>query len=283
MNLEQAALCEKLEKTLGNLILGEGKLFEAARYSIFTGGKRSRPLITLFSALDLGGKTEEALIPAACLEMVHTYSLIHDDLPCMDDDDYRRGKPTLHKVTDESTAVLTGDYLLTRAFECLAQYVPSQTALSYIRILSDAAGGEGMIGGQVLDLSYENQTIQFTQLKEMHLLKTGRLIQAALQFGGIAAEASDAVLEQLHDLGAHLGLAVQILNDLEDIDEGVLSDQQKGKATYVSLLGYEGAQEAYSQEIEKANSLMEQIPLTGGRLRAFLTQVYPALQHSCTR
>lgn len=191
-----------------------GSLFEAARYSL-SGGKRLRPRLTLALLETFSQPIEKGLYPAAALEMIHTYSLIHDDLPCMDNDDERRGKPTLHKAYSESHAVLTGDFLLTFAFETLAKapYLNPTEKIELIACLTQRSGADGMIGGQVLDLSGP-----IDNPEEMYLKKTGALICCALEFGGIL---SNADLVPLQKIGSHLGVAFQLIDDLLDKD-GIL-------------------------------------------------------------
>ena len=226
-----------IETTLQELIPpSTSKLFEAALYSL-EGGKRLRPLLTLAVADTFNQPIETALYPACAVELIHTYSLIHDDLPCMDDDDIRRDKPTLHKAYSESRAILTGDFLLTYAFEVLAkapQLSPNQKN-ALILTLAKRAGSEGMIGGQVLDME-ENSHEHFI---EMRLKKTGALISAALEFGGIIAHQEDLTI--LQTIGRDLGLAFQIVDDILDEDGavrmlGLTSAQKMAEDLYHSAL-----------------------------------------------
>lgn len=225
----------------------QSELFSSARYSLFTGGKRLRPLLALATGEAFGASVEKLLDPACALEVVHTYSLIHDDLPCMDDDDERRGKPTLHKMYGEGHAVLTGDYLLTFAFELLANapHLAPQVKIELVRVLATCAGADGMVGGQAVDLSINAREIDQPLLEFLHLKKTALLIRAALQFGGIISGASSQDLKLLTHAGEHLGLAFQVIDDI--LDEGVA----------VQLLGQNEAR-AWAEELsEKANqSLM---------------------------
>jgi geranylgeranyl diphosphate synthase type II len=252
---------QHLETLLTFPALPEQQLHEAAHYALFAGGKRLRPLLTLATVQALKGDVNAALTPACALEMVHTYSLIHDDLPCMDDDDFRRGKPTVHKKFDEATALLAGDFLLTYAFQVLAE----ATSLSHeqrillIQVLATHAGGNGMIGGQMLDLQATNRTISFEQLTLMHQKKTGQLMTAALKFGGIVAHASSAVMNELVQFGEHIGLAFQIMDDVIDVEaseqkhgKATSSDQTLNKTTYVSQLGVNGAKKAADAHLSHA-------------------------------
>lgn len=205
-------------------------LLEGARYSLLAPGKRIRPLLTLTAAEMLEkGSGQRALQPACALEMIHCYSLIHDDLPCMDDDDFRRGRPTLHKVYTEGHAVLVGDYLLTKAFEVLsfAPFLSSDQRLSLIQMLSKTAGGEGMIGGQVMDIE-ENGAIS-----ELHQRKTGALFQCALAFGGIITGASAKIQSKLIEFGKCFGELFQVVDDILDNDHPLGID--KAHATYYLL------------------------------------------------
>lgn len=232
-------------------------LFEAARYSLSTGGKRIRPILTLATVQMLGGLQEAALIPACALEIIHTYSLIHDDLPCMDDDDFRRGQPTLHKKYTEGHAVLTGDFLLTYAFELLAT-LPNFNADKKIKLIATLArhiGSEGMIGGQVMDVAFEGKKINLDSLTRLHKLKTGALITAAVEFGGILADATEIQMENLKQFGDQIGLAFQVVDDVLDITSSqakhgraVSSDLLNEKSTFVKLLGLEQSQ-AFAEEL----------------------------------
>lgn len=257
---------ERVNECLSQLIPEDSStLHQAARYALLGGGKRIRPLFLLSIAEHYGADTEKALIPACALEMIHAYSLIHDDLPCMDDDDFRRGMPTVHRKFDEATAVLAGDFLLTYAFEVLAtrgDFTPAQR-LAFITALSQYAGGNGMIGGQMLDLEAENRSISLDELATIHSKKTGALFAAAAVMAGIVAEVDPSELERLRAYGFHYGLAFQILDDVKDVTDSskhgnVSSDIRNQKSTYVSLMGLEKAKELAQQEIEKAEALVRQ-------------------------
>ena len=211
-------------------------LFTAARYALLSPGKRLRPLLLLAVCESYGVMQDLALIPACALEMVHTYSLIHDDLPCMDDDDLRRGKPTLHKVYPEWHALLTGDFLLTYPFELLAcaPHLDDKQKLALIHCLSKHAGAHGMIGGQMIDLLSDGQSIDWALLEQMHLGKTAGLMIAALEFGGILSGVAPDDLHSLRKAGAAIGLAFQLADDVND-----RAECKRGKATAVALLGNE--------------------------------------------
>lgn len=252
-------------------------LFEAARYSLLGAGKRLRPIITLATTAMLGGDEEGALHPACALEIVHTYSLIHDDLPCMDDDDYRRGKLTVHKKYSEGHAVLTGDYLLTYAFEVLAAapQLSSSTKVKLISTLAQRIGGHGMIGGQVIDLACEGKKINLETLHLLHQHKTAALITAAVEFGGIISHASEEQRHRLRCFGENIGVAFQIIDDILDVTSShakhgrsLSSDLVNEKSTYVSLLGLEQskayAQEFYNKAIQALDPLSSQSSLLIG-------------------
>jgi geranylgeranyl diphosphate synthase, type II len=246
---------EMIERKLDQLVpeqqVPHVELYRAARYSLLNGGKRLRPILSMATAEALGGNIEAILIPACALEMIHTYSLIHDDLPCMDDDDFRRGKPSLHKAFPEGQAVLAGDFLLTHAFEILshAENLNIEKRIKLIAILSRQAGGNGMIAGQMMDLEAEGKQIYFERLRLIHRKKTGAMITASIEFGGIVADASEKQMEILRLFGNDIGLAFQIIDDVLDVTSSkqkhgkdIASDVINSKATYVSLLGLEQSQ-----------------------------------------
>ena len=226
----------------------QSRIFEACRYSLMAGGKRIRPMLLLEFYRLCGGKPEEAL-PFACgLEMIHTYSLIHDDLPCMDDDDYRRGRLSNHKVYGEAMATLAGDALLNRAFEIMVaqEAVPADRALAAAACISRCSGIYGMIGGQVQDLALEGKTATLEELQEMVSLKTGALLRAACEGGALLAGAEEQKLQAARDYADCIGLAFQIQDDILDVtgDQAVLgkaigSDANNQKTTFVSVYGLE--------------------------------------------
>lgn len=228
------------------------QLQKAMEYSLLAGGKRLRPLLTLLACEACGG-TEAAAMPAACaIEMVHTYSLIHDDLPAMDDDDLRRGRPTNHKVFGEATAILAGDALLTLAFEVIAARVqPGAVAAACCADLASAAGACGMVGGQMADLEAEQVSVATVEhLESIHLRKTGRLLRSALTMGARIAGAPEEHRLALDHYGKCVGLAFQIADDLLDIcgdpskmGKGARKDASHGKLTYPALLGEDGSRE----------------------------------------
>lgn len=239
-----------IEKKLESCITAENSAAQAMKYSLLSGGKRIRPILLLeFYAL-CGGKDDNALNFAAALEMIHTYSLIHDDLPCMDNDDMRRGRPSCHKAFGEDTALLAGDALLTLAFKTAAETdgIPSDRVLKAIAVLAENAGISGMVGGQVEDLAFEKSGATIDELRGMYLKKTSCLLSAGAVCGSILAGADDEELKYAAEYAEKLGLAFQIIDDILDCtsDEKTLgkpigSDEKNGKTTYVTLLGIDGA------------------------------------------
>ncbi|WP_417851915.1 polyprenyl synthetase family protein [Thalassoglobus sp.] len=236
------------------------KLQEAIRYSLLAPGKRVRPCLALMACEACGGDIKAALPAASALEMIHCYSLIHDDLPAMDDDDLRRGRPTNHIQFGESTAILAGDGLLTLAFETLAKGITDpQVAIACVADLASAAGVEGMVGGQQADLEGEEiEDISLEHLESIHRRKTGRLLTAPLIMGGRIAGADVETLNNLKIYGESVGLAFQIADDLLDVvgdsrkmGKGVQKDADHGKATYPALLGLEESR-------KKANLIIDQ-------------------------
>lgn len=237
------------------------RLLEAMHYSLTAGGKRLRPVLVLAFCAACGGDVRAALPIACAVEMVHTYSLIHDDLPCMDDDDMRRGKPSSHIKFGEANALLAGDSLLTFAFQSAgeAEDIPADAVAKAVSLLARASGCAGMIAGQVQDLENENKTVAADDLRSVDILKTGELIRCACQLGCIAAGADDNKLEAARVYAENLGIAFQIVDDILDVtsDEATLgkpvgSDAENCKNTYVSLLGLEEAKKIAAELTRKA-------------------------------
>ncbi|MCA1030681.1 polyprenyl synthetase family protein [Bacillus timonensis] len=236
---------------------------DAMIYSLSAGGKRIRPLL-LFATLRAFGKEEEIGLPIACaVEMIHTYSLIHDDLPSMDNDDLRRGKPTNHKVYGEAIAILAGDGLLTHSFHLISNMshplVTSEMKLALISLLSKSAGPEGMVGGQVADMEGENKNLPLHELEYIHIHKTGKLLAFCILAGGILSSAEEHQLAKLEEFALHVGLAFQIQDDILDIEgneemlgKPVGSDVHNQKTTYPSLLTMQGAKEKLQYHIDEA-------------------------------
>jgi geranylgeranyl diphosphate synthase type II len=236
------------------------KLQEAIRYSLLAPGKRLRPQLVLLATTACGGETDRALPAAVAVEMVHAYSLVHDDLPAMDNDDLRRGRPSCHFQFDEATAILVGDALLARAFEVLASEIePPAVAARCCAELAQAAGATALVGGQADDLEAQFSSLSREQLESIHRRKTGALFRVSLRLGALVAEASPDQLQSLDEFGQHLGLAFQVVDDLLDVtgSEGEVGkrlnkDHQQGKATYPAILGEEASREFAGQLIDQA-------------------------------
>ena len=251
----------KVEEYLNTLFTADApqkQLFDAMRYSLLAGGKRIRPILVLEFCRVCDGEPEKALPFAAAIEMVHTYSLIHDDLPCMDNDDYRRGRLTNHKVFGEANAVLAGDALLTAAFGELAKAeLPSERIVKAVALLSGCAGENGMVGGQVLDLAGEQLVLTEDEIYTVHRLKTGALISAACRLGVIAAGGSDAQLEAANRYAEALGLAFQTRDDMLDVlgDSGKMgknTGMDENKNTFVRLYGVGACSKLIEKETQKS-------------------------------
>lgn len=243
---------------------------EAMSYSLKAGGKRIRPILTLEFCRINGGDINKALPLACAIEMIHCYSLIHDDLPCMDDDDLRRGKPSCHKKFGESNALLAGDALLTLAFDVVASasksnIISDNICVNAIKTLAYYSGIDGMIGGQVMDLMFENQPMDEQILHQIHLKKTAALIKASCKLGSIAAEASEEKIKNSVVYGENLGFAFQIVDDILDVvgDEKSLgkpvgSDKQNGKTTFVTIYGLNTAKEIAHKATQTALEILKQ-------------------------
>ena len=237
------------------------RLHQAMRYALFGGGKRLRPALVRLVAVHLGGEEQAAELPAVALELVHTYSLVHDDLPCMDDDELRRGRPTCHIVYGEALGVLAGDALLTKAFELCSRADPVR-AQAYTRVLAEAAGSRGMVGGQVLDLESVGTDLEL--VRSIHSMKTAALFSAAAELGAISAGADEEVRARARQLGELLGLAFQATDDLLDVtgDAATLGktpgkDAELERLTLVKALGFDAAKEEASRLAEAAQQAAE--------------------------
>lgn len=263
---------EKLKELLTFPDSPQEKLFEAARYSVLNGGKRLRPLLVLSSCLSFGGDFAAALIPACALELVHCYSLIHDDLPAMDDDDFRRGKPSLHKQTNEGIAILAGDFLLTYAFELLAQ-APNLTdtqRLALVTVLSKAAGGQGMVGGQLLDLETKETPASLEGQTYIHIKKTAELLACGVVFGAIIANAKEHELALSHSAGLDIGLAFQVQDDILDADE-----QDEDASTFIAHYGLAEAKQVVKKYKLKATASLAALPLQSPHLAELMERMVP--------
>ncbi len=259
------------------------RIHEAMRYAMQGGGKRLRPVLVLATAELFGAKPDDALPAAVAIECVHTYSLVHDDLPCMDDDDLRRGRPTTHKAYDEATALLTGDALLTHAFALLATAYAARPDLAHslINELAATAGSQRLIGGQMADLQAENQAdATAADLEFIHLNKTAAMIETSLILGGLVGGAADSQLDTLRDAGRHLGLTFQIIDDILDTtaDTATLGktagkDAAVNKTTYVKLHGIEQARRIADEHTAQARAAFQSLPGD----TAFLTALTEAM------
>jgi farnesyl diphosphate synthase len=257
-----SAVTEALERILPKSDFAEQKLFEAMRYGALGGGKRLRPFLVLNSAQLFGVSEDCALRAAAAVECVHCYSLIHDDLPAMDNSDLRRGRPTTHKQYDEATAILAGDALLTLAFEILADprtHEDPKVRCNLVTALAKASGASGMVGGQMLDLIAESAKLDIGAITRLQRMKTGELIAFSAEAGGILGKASAQHLGALRAYAHDLGLAFQIIDDLLDAEgteaetgKPVGADAKAGKATFVTILGLERARKQATLLVEQA-------------------------------
>ncbi len=261
------------------------RIVAAMKYSLMAGGKRLRPVLCIAAAEAVGGRPTDALPAAGALEMVHTYSLIHDDLPAMDDDELRRGKPTCHVTFDEATAILAGDALLTLAFQILSSVEISNASraaawLQVIRTIASAAGYGGMIQGQMLDISSEGRTLSIGELESMHHLKTGALIDASLRCGGIIGGANTEQLTSLERYAQNVGLAFQVADDILNVEgdpklmgKAVGTDQLREKSTYPSILGLKESKELAHHLVHKALQAIENFDNRSDALRAIAKYV----------
>jgi geranylgeranyl diphosphate synthase type II len=251
-------------------------LHVAMRYSLFAGGKRLRPALALATSEACGGTAQAALPHAAAVECIHTYSLIHDDLPCMDDDDLRRGRPTNHKVYGEGVAVLAGDALLTVAFEILAKAkaTPRYPIAALITELAHASGSRWLIGGQVADLEGEGRPLSGDELKYIHRCKTAALLTASIRLGAMSANASEKILAALTDFGQSLGLAFQVIDDILDVTQTTEKlgktagkDVKATKATYPAIFGLEKSRAEANRLTKRAHSALQPLGKKAARLR----------------
>lgn len=241
-------------------------IYESMRYSIFAGGKRLRPILAIMACELFDGIVEDVLPFACSIELIHTYSLIHDDLPSMDDDDFRRGKPTNHKVFGEGFAILAGDALLNKAYEIMLENIFNSKKTEYMEaayIISKAAGVMGMVGGQSIDLYYENKEIIIDELNEMHDRKTGAMIKASLETGAIIAKATREDIERIGQYGYLIGRAFQITDDIldvkgseENLGKTLGKDIRNNKSTYVSYYGLKKSQEIAQDTVNKAKNII---------------------------
>jgi geranylgeranyl diphosphate synthase type II len=272
-----------VDKTLEKLVppakIFPSSVHEAMRYSLFAGGKRVRPILAIAAAEALGAKTAGLLPIAGALELIHTYSLIHDDLPAMDNDDFRRGRPTCHKVYGEAIAILAGDGLLNMAFEVLSdprqlKSISANRLIAIIKEISTASGVFGMVGGQVVDMESEGKDIDFPTLEYLHTHKTGMLIRASVRVGALYARAGKRDFMALTHYGEMVGLAFQIADDIlditgkqEEIGKDVGSDIKKGKKTFPSFFGLEESRRRAVEVVDRAVTALKDFDRKADPLR----------------
>lgn len=282
--------CQLVDDELARVLPLEDELpfslHRSMRYSTFAGGKRIRPVLLLAACEAVGGDVKNAVAAGAAMEMIHTYSLIHDDLPAMDNDDFRRGNPTNHKVFGEAVAILAGDALLTQAFillssPSLAATVPSATLLQVIHEISSCAGSKGMVGGQVVDMESEGKhDVDLPTVQYIHIHKTGALIKAAIKSGALLGGAGEQELEALVRYGESIGLAFQIADDILDIEgtteelgKDAGSDQARGKATYPAVVGIVESRRRAADLLERALDALDGFDHRADPLRAIARYV----------
>lgn len=239
-------------------------IYEAMEYSIFAGGKRLRPILLIETSIMCGGNAKKAMPFACAMEMIHTYSLIHDDLPAMDNDSLRRGMPTSHIKYGEAKAILAGDALLNKAFEIMSEYgSDTKNALDIIKVISKSSGADGMIGGQIVDIESECKEIELDTIKYLHSLKTGAIIRASCVSGAMVAYADEVQIKAVDEFALNLGIAFQIRDDILDVTgsadtlgKPIGSDAQQNKRTYVSLLGLDKSKELVKEYSKKAKNAL---------------------------
>lgn len=268
---------EALDSILANT---SSKIVKAMKYSLMAGGKRIRPVLCVASAETVGGQSQDVIRAACALEMIHTYSLIHDDLPAMDNDEIRRGQPTCHVAFDEVTAILAGDALLTLAFEVLSsmEFIQENHVLNWMNVihtLSTAAGYKGMIEGQMQDMAGEGHLLCLEDLENMHALKTGALIEASVTVGAILGKGSLDQIQHLKTYAKNIGLAFQVTDDLLDVEgdpnvmgKDVGSDQARSKSTYPALLGIEQSKKFAKKLVNDALKALDYFDNKAHPLRA---------------
>ncbi|MFB4166426.1 polyprenyl synthetase family protein [Virgibacillus sp. JSM 102003] len=265
INENKSMIQEEMKTHMHNLNI-PSRLKKSMIYSIEAGGKRLRPILLLAGFRAYGSNVKKVLSTAVALEMIHTYSLVHDDLPAMDDDDLRRGQPTNHKVFDDATAILAGDALLTYSFELITNdsYLTNDQKVYIVKLLAEASGPKGMVAGQILDMEAEKKEIDLQELEKIHTLKTGELLRFAIRSGAYIAEATHEQVEYLDEFAYYLGLIFQVQDDILDvtgdpeiIGKPVGSDEANQKNTYPKLLGLDGAIEKKQHYVKMAKNALE--------------------------
>jgi len=281
LNSYFSAKRKQIDEALGSIFANtSSKIVKAMKYSLLAGGKRIRPVLCVASAETVGGQSQDVIRAACALEMIHTYSLIHDDLPAMDNDEIRRGQPTCHVAFDEATAILAGDALLTLAFEVLSsiEFIQENHVLNWMNVihtLSTAAGYKGMIEGQMQDMAGEGNLLCLEDLENMHALKTGALIEASVAVGAILGKGSLDQIQQLKTYAKNIGLAFQVTDDLLDVEgdpnvmgKDVGSDQARSKSTYPALLGIDQSKQFAKKLVNNALKALDYFDNKAHPLRA---------------
>lgn len=275
LKAQQKLVDAELKRQLPRENVRPATIHKAMRYSIFAGGKRLRPILCLAAAEACEGEIEHALAPACAVEIMHTYSLVHDDLPCMDDDDLRRGRPTSHKVFGEGVAVLCGDALLTEAFTIIAQTPATKryTAREYVSELAITGGSRKLIGGQILDLEGEGKSLTKKQLIQIHEAKTAALLTSSLKLGAMTANVTPKKLESIETFGYNLGLAFQVIDDILDVTQTTEQlgktagkDEAVDKSTYPAVIGLEKSKEEAARLTKKALDSLKPFGKNSARL-----------------
>jgi geranylgeranyl pyrophosphate synthase len=275
---DAAELHAYFDRILARMADAPARLVESIRYSLLAGGKRLRPALVMETFRACGGTPDRqptALAAAAAMELIHTFSLVHDDLPAMDDDDLRRGRPTNHKVFGEAMAILAGDAMTTLAFETIAADADPAVAPQLIRALALAAGPCGMIGGQVLDIDGEQKKLALPELQQIHRMKTGALLVASAELGALSAGAPETLRSAVAGYARHLGLAFQIVDDIldetatpEQLGKATHKDAGKGKNTYPSLLGLDASRREAAKQLQLALASLDPLGPRAAALRA---------------
>jgi geranylgeranyl diphosphate synthase type II len=285
LNSRRRQVNKALKEILESKISNKGRLKSAMGYSLMAGGKRIRPILCMAAAESVGGNTDDALCTACAIEMIHTYSLMHDDLPAMDNDKLRRGKPTCHLAFDEATAILAGDALLTLSFQILSSIEiinehHASNCFDIIRAISQAAGCEGMIEGQIRDITFEGTPITLGQLQDMHYLKTGALIVASIYAGAVLGGGAQKQIEQLKIYGKNIGLAFQVTDDLLNVEgdpeltgKATGTDDLLHKNTYPSLMGIDQSKVFAKKLINNALQAIDNFDNKSDSLRAIANYI----------
>jgi geranylgeranyl diphosphate synthase type II len=281
LHQKQAAINKSLDENLNHTSTMSKQIVSAMNHSIMAGGKRIRPVLCIAACEIVGGNEEKCITTACALEMIHTYSLIHDDLPAMDNDELRRGKPTCHIAFDEASAILSGDALLTLGFQLLSRNsgmlsgMEAMKKLDVINRIAVAAGCEGMIAGQMLDILSEGKKLEIEELKQLHMSKTGALIEASVYAGAVLGNGTEFQIAKLLEYARNIGLAFQVADDILNIEgdpycmgKAVGTDHDRHKSTYPSLIGMEASKKLANEMIENALKALDVFDMEAEPLRA---------------